>query len=126
MMLEAAIAASNVVSQYGGAFDIVDLRTLMPFDQETVSAAVREANRVVYQKSQAEANCRGMGATVAVVLLWDGQVQIGHVGDCRVYQIKEGRLVQLTKDQTLVNRMVETGKLTEAEAATPGEEEPGS
>ena len=43
MMLEAA----NVVAQYGGAFDIVDLRTLMPFDEETVSATIREANRVV-------------------------------------------------------------------------------
>ena len=39
MMLEAA----NVVAQYGGAFDIVDLRTLMPFDEETVSATIREA-----------------------------------------------------------------------------------
>ena len=47
MMLEAAIASANVVAQYGGAFDIVDLRTLMPFDEETISAAVREANRVV-------------------------------------------------------------------------------
>jgi pyruvate/2-oxoglutarate/acetoin dehydrogenase E1 component len=47
MMVEAAIAASNVVAQYGGAFDIVDLRTLMPFDEETISAVVREANRVV-------------------------------------------------------------------------------
>jgi len=47
MMLEAAIAASNVVAQQGGAFDIVDLRTLMPFDAETISAAVQEANRVL-------------------------------------------------------------------------------
>lgn len=47
MMLEAAIAAANVVAQHGGAFDIVDLRTLMPFDTETISATVREANRVV-------------------------------------------------------------------------------
>jgi 2-oxoisovalerate dehydrogenase E1 component len=47
MVLEAAIAAANVVAQYGGAFDIVDLRTLVPFDEETISAAVKEANRVV-------------------------------------------------------------------------------
>src|SRR5260370_21101555 len=47
MMLEAAIAATNVVAQYGGAFDIVDLRTLMPFDEETISAAVRETHPVV-------------------------------------------------------------------------------
>jgi pyruvate/2-oxoglutarate/acetoin dehydrogenase E1 component len=47
MMMEAAIAAANVVAQHGGAFEIVDLRTLMPFDEETISAVVREANRVV-------------------------------------------------------------------------------
>jgi 2-oxoisovalerate dehydrogenase E1 component len=47
MMLEAAIAATNVAALYGGAFDIVDLRTLMPFDEETITAVVREANRVV-------------------------------------------------------------------------------
>jgi 2-oxoisovalerate dehydrogenase E1 component len=47
MVLEAAIAAANVVAQYGVAFDIVDLRTLVPFDEETISDAVKEANRVV-------------------------------------------------------------------------------
>lgn len=47
MLLESAIAAANVVAQHGGAFEIVDLRTLFPFDEATVSAAVQEANRVV-------------------------------------------------------------------------------
>lgn len=47
MMLESAIAATNVVARYGGAFEIIDLRTLFPFDEATISAAVREANRVV-------------------------------------------------------------------------------
>jgi 2-oxoisovalerate dehydrogenase E1 component len=47
MVLESAIAAANVVNQHGGAFDIIDLRTLFPFDEATISAAVSEANRVV-------------------------------------------------------------------------------
>jgi 2-oxoisovalerate dehydrogenase E1 component len=47
MMLESAIAAANVVAQHGGAFEIIDLRTLAPFDEETISSAVASANRVV-------------------------------------------------------------------------------
>lgn len=47
MMLESAIAAANVAARHGSAFDIVDLRTLFPFDEATISAAIQEANRVV-------------------------------------------------------------------------------
>ncbi len=47
MTLESAIAAANVVAQHGGAFEIIDLRTLFPFDEATISAAVTSANRVV-------------------------------------------------------------------------------
>src|SRR6266571_2148331 len=47
MVLEACTAAADVVHQEGGAIEIVDLRTLEPFDKEAVTAAVREANRVM-------------------------------------------------------------------------------
>ena len=47
MVLEACTAAMNVVKREGGAIDVVDLRTLEPFDEETVIAAVKEANRVI-------------------------------------------------------------------------------
>lgn len=47
MVLEACTAAADVVYQEGGAIEIVDLRTLEPFDKEAVTAAVREANRVM-------------------------------------------------------------------------------
>jgi protein phosphatase len=45
-------------------------------------------------------------------------VIVGHVGDSRTYHLHEGTLVQLTRDQTLVNRLVELGSLTEEEAET--------
>ncbi len=47
MVLEACSAAANIVHRKGGAIEIVDLRTLVPFDEETIAAAVREANKVM-------------------------------------------------------------------------------
>ena len=47
MVLEACTAAANVVNSAGGAIEVVDLRTLAPFDETAVAAAVREANRVI-------------------------------------------------------------------------------
>jgi 2-oxoisovalerate dehydrogenase E1 component len=47
MVLEACTAAADIVNRQGGAIEIVDLRTLAPFDEETVRAAVQEANRVL-------------------------------------------------------------------------------
>jgi protein phosphatase len=83
---------------------------------ETIDYAIQEANRAVYRKAKAPAY-KGMGATAAVLLIWDLQVLIGHVGDCRVYHQRGGSLTQVTKDQTLVARMVELGQLTPQEAA---------
>jgi 2-oxoisovalerate dehydrogenase E1 component len=47
MVLEACTAAANIVQLKGGAIDVVDLRTLAPFDKETVADAIKEANRVI-------------------------------------------------------------------------------
>jgi protein phosphatase len=58
-----------------------------------------------------------MGATCVAVLIWNQQVHVGLVGDCRVYHWHDQKLFQRTRDQTLVERMVELGHLTEEEAA---------
>jgi protein phosphatase len=83
---------------------------------QAIKSALQEANRVVYQEGQRDPTCRGMGATVAVVIVCNGVAVIGHVGDCRVYHQRGGQLTQLTRDQTLVARMVELGTLTPREA----------
>ena len=57
-----------------------------------------------------------MGCTAECVYVDSRNVIAGHVGDSRVYHLHRGRLVQLTRDQTLVNRLVELGQLTAAEA----------
>jgi protein phosphatase len=58
-----------------------------------------------------------MGSTAVVLLIWDAKAYIRLVGDCRVYHWRGGKLTQVTRDQTLVARMVELGQLTQEEAA---------
>jgi PPM family protein phosphatase len=87
---------------------------------DSIQSAIKEANRVVKQVAQTDRRYKGMGATAAVVVVWNGRVVIGHVGDCRVYHYHAAQLKQVTRDQTLVNRMVELGQLTPEEA--PGHE----
>jgi protein phosphatase len=84
---------------------------------DAIDSAIREANRVVKQTAEADARYRGMGATAAVVVIWNGRAVIGHVGDCRVYHHHERQLKPVTRDQTVVNRMVELGQFTPEEAA---------
>jgi protein phosphatase len=83
-----------------------------------IDLALKAANRAVHTKAQTDPACKGMGATAAVAFVHDGQIQVGHVGDCRVYHFQEGKLLQVTRDQTLVARMVELGQLSAAEATT--------
>jgi protein phosphatase len=85
---------------------------------ESIDRAIKDANQAVHRRGQTEAGCKGMGATAAVVLFWDGQAKIGHVGDCRVYHYRAGKVTQVTRDQTLVERLIELGQLTPKEALT--------
>ncbi len=81
-----------------------------------VEGALKEANKQVHKRGQSSAANKGMGAAVVLALVWDGHVLIGHAGDCRAYHLRAGKLAQLTKDHTLVARMVELGQLTPKEA----------
>jgi len=83
-----------------------------------VEQAIKEANRAVLDQAASDLGCKGMGATAAVVLVRGGQALVGHVGDCRVYHQRGGKLVQVTRDQTLVARLVELGQLPPEQALT--------
>lgn len=85
---------------------------------EAIHSAFQESNRAIYECGQREASGRGMAATACVAVVWEGQVQVGHVGDCRAYHAHAGTLTQVTRDQTLAQRMVDLGQLTPQEALT--------
>jgi serine/threonine protein phosphatase PrpC len=85
--------------------------------QEVLQAALKHANREVYNAARVPGKGRrGMGCTAECVYIDSANVVVGHVGDSRTYHLHKGRLVQMTRDQTFVNRMVELGQISAAEA----------
>ena len=79
-------------------------------------SAVEEAGRRIFDAAQKERSRRGMGTTATAAVLIDKVLFLAEVGDSRAYLLRGGQLKQLTKDQSLVNQLIEAGHLTEAEA----------
>ena len=97
--------------------DLSDLNDLeSPDSHERVSNALRDANRAVYERTRIERDKLGMGSTVSALLLSDNHYLVGHVGDSRIYLVREGRMQQLTKDHSLVQEQVDAGLLTPEQA----------
>ncbi|MBI1966622.1 MAG: Stp1/IreP family PP2C-type Ser/Thr phosphatase [Gemmatimonadetes bacterium] len=79
--------------------------------------AVEVANTHIHTYAKAHPEVRGMGTTTTAVGALGENLYISQVGDSRAYLIRKGEAVQLTKDQSLMQRLVEAGELTEEEAA---------
>ncbi len=80
--------------------------------------AVEEAGLRIYNEARADRTRRGMGTTSTVAALVDDRLFLAQVGDSRAYILRDGKLVQVTRDQSLVNQLIEAGQLTEEEAET--------
>jgi serine/threonine protein phosphatase PrpC len=81
-----------------------------------LGAAIEKANSAIYARSRREAHLAGMGTTTAILLIKDGFAHIGHVGDSRIYMIRNGIMTQLTKDHTLVQKMLDENAITPEQA----------
>ncbi len=80
--------------------------------------AIEAAGLRIFQEAKLDRSRRGMGTTVTAAALVDDHLFFAQVGDSRGYLLREGNLVQLTRDQSLVNQLIEAGQLTEEEAET--------
>jgi PPM family protein phosphatase len=85
--------------------------------EQKLEAAIRGANKDVAATAERR-NKRGMGATLTAVLVDDSGAYVAEVGDSRAYLLRAGRLKQLTRDQSLVQLMLDSGMCTKEEAET--------
>ena len=85
--------------------------------EERLSDRIRDANRRIYERSRVEHEHAGMGTTLTAVYVEDDDLAVAHVGDSRAYIFRDGSLVRLTQDHSLVEELVRQGKLTEEQAA---------
>ena len=81
-------------------------------------SAIRKANAEIFERTLAEHDKRGMGTTATVMVLFSRRYLIGQVGDSRAYLLREGDLLQLTKDHSYVQEQVDAGLLTPEQART--------
>lgn len=119
-------AAGEIASQL--AVDIVFERLVDGLEDDRVLSrddlarrlvrAIEAAGLRIFQEAKVDRTRRGMGTTVTAAALLDDHLFFAQVGDSRGYLLRQGQLVQLTRDQSLVNQLIEAGQLTEEEAET--------
>jgi PPM family protein phosphatase len=78
--------------------------------------AIHRANKIIYHTSKTQPQCEGMGTTVVACLFHDNKVSIAHVGDSRVYRLRDNRFEQMTLDHSLLQELVDRGFYSQEEA----------
>ena len=82
------------------------------YDANRLSTGIKLANLRIFDKAQRDEGCHGMGTTIVASLFLDDKVLIGHVGDSRVYRLRDGQLTQLTEDHSLLNDYIRMKRLS--------------
>jgi PPM family protein phosphatase len=121
-----AIAAKAILDIVRGDIQAAREKVRDPESELSVEAAlvrdsITNANRHIFKTATEVPQCHGMGTTVVVVLFYNNMATIAHVGDSRVYRLRDGDLAQITNDHSLVQELIDRGFFTpeEAEANTP-------
>lgn len=109
--------AGDVASQLAVAViqDILSDNTFAT-PEEAITSSVIAANQAILRKASMNENMQGMGATCVMLIVKDGKVYYGSVGDSRIYYIANGMIRQITKDQSYVQTLVDAGQITQEAA----------
>src|SRR5262245_40263220 len=94
-----------------------EIYSRLPF-YERLRLSIEEANILINGESQTNPAHKGLGATFTAVATLGNQVFFGQVGDSRAYLIRGNNIVRTTKDQSLVQQLIDAGQITEEEAET--------
>jgi protein phosphatase len=102
------------------------ISAIAPLDSEhsgadlvnALAGAVASANMRLQELIISDPSVEGMGTTLTALLWSDGQAALCHIGDSRAYLLRNGQFYQITHDHTLVQSLVDEGKITEDDVAT--------
>ena len=85
------------------------------YEENRLITGIKLANLRIYEAAQKDPQMHTMGTTVVGILVVEDGVLIGHVGDSRVYRIRDGKMTQLTSDHSLLNDYIKMKRLSEEE-----------
>jgi PPM family protein phosphatase len=108
------VASAVAISALTGLDDEMPASEL----QIALSTAVAHANQILHDMVSADPSIGGMGTTLTAMLWSDGKVALCHIGDSRAYVLSGGEFHQITHDHTLVQSLVDDGRISPDEAAT--------
>src|SRR5574341_961632 len=84
--------------------------------ERLIQAHAARANTAIYQASQSQPQYSGMGTTLVVALWHRDQVSVGHIGDSRLYRLRDGALEQITRDHSLLQEQIDSGMISREQA----------
>jgi serine/threonine protein phosphatase PrpC len=84
---------------------------------ERIKSSLEESNKFVINHSAGSESLKSMATTIEMLFLKENLAYWGHIGDSRIYHIKSGKLKQITKDHSLVQKLLDEGFITHKQAA---------
>ncbi|MGX7031512.1 Stp1/IreP family PP2C-type Ser/Thr phosphatase [Vagococcus zengguangii] len=109
------VASQLTVNQLGSVWEQTDI------DEEEIviswlNAEIQVLNHRIYEEGVQYPERAGMGTTIVAAVVIDKRVILANVGDSRSYLVRDGEIVQVTEDHSLVNELVKTGEISKEEA----------
>lgn len=74
-----------------------------------LTRSIHKANASIYKAATSSSQYAGMGTTIVSALFYDNRVAVGHVGDSRLYRLREGEMMALTRDHSLLQEQIDCG-----------------
>lgn len=87
-------------------------------EQERLKDAINRAGNMIVRRAFEDPELKGMGTTSTVMFISNERAYIAHVGDSRAYCVRDGEIIQITEDHSLVHEQLKSGLITEEEAKT--------
>jgi protein phosphatase len=94
----------------------IDPRTNQEIARRLVREQVLKANTSIYQAAQSQPQYAGMGTTLVVGLFYDNRVLVAHLGDSRLYLLRQNKLKQITRDHSLLQEQIDSGLISAEQA----------
>ena len=86
------------------------------YSQQLLQAEVGKANKAIFEAAQKDPQCAGMGTTLVACLFYDNFLTVGHIGDSRLYRLRNDALEQITRDHSLLQEQIDSGLITKEDA----------
>jgi len=92
----------DFISNIGNLLSLQNTADLISLTQNRLATGIKLANKSIFDKASSDMKYKGMGTTIVSTLVSGDKIYVGHVGDSRVYCVRDGSIKQLTRDHSLL------------------------